>query len=103
MNPVTVKCWDSNSIGDEGGRQGRIGVNSDRFLQLWTRGASTPDLIVTEFQMRCGQTDLASAYVLRPLNCLVLVFKMRGLTERTSRGPGYTGLELAEGVTVRGS
>ena len=29
---VCVKCWDSNSIGDEGGRQGRIGVNSDGFL-----------------------------------------------------------------------
>ena len=28
----TVKCWDSNSIGDEGGCQGRIGVNSDGFL-----------------------------------------------------------------------
>ena len=76
----TVKCWDSNSIGDEGGRQGRIGVNSDGFLQRWTKGASTPDLMVTEFRMGCGQTDLASACVLCPLNCLVLYFKMGGVT-----------------------
>ena len=76
-----VKCWDSNSIGDEGGRQGRIGVNSDGFLQHWTRGASTPDLIVTEFRMGCGQTDLASACVLRPLKHLVLDFETGGLTE----------------------
>ena len=33
-------------------------------------------LVVTEFQRGCGQTDLASACVLRPLNCLVLYFKM---------------------------
>ena len=52
--------------------------------------------------MGCGQTDLASACVLRPLNCLVLDFKMGGLTESTSGGPGYTGPELAGGVTVRG-
>ena len=39
----TVKYWDSNSIGDEGEHQGRIGVNSSGFLQhraegrqLWT-------------------------------------------------------------------
>ena len=44
-----VKCWDSNSIGDKGGRQGRIGVNSNGFLRCRTRGVSTPDLIVTEF------------------------------------------------------
>ena len=29
---TSVKCWDSNSIGDEGGRQGGIGVNSSGFL-----------------------------------------------------------------------
>ena len=63
----TVKCRDSNSIGNEGGCQGRIGVNSNGFLQRQARGASTPDLIVIEFQMGCGQTDLASACVLRPL------------------------------------
>ena len=34
----TVKCWDSNSIGDEGGRQGGIGVNSDGFLRRRARG-----------------------------------------------------------------
>ena len=75
-----VKCWDSNSIGDRGGRQGRMGVNSDGFLRCWMRGVSTPDLVVTEFQMGCEQTDLASACVLRPLNCLVLNFKMGGMT-----------------------
>ena len=67
-----------------------------------TRGASTPDLILTEFRMGCGQTDLASACVLHPLNHLVLYFKMGGVMERTSGGPGYTGPELAEGVTTRG-
>ena len=77
----TVKCWDSNSIGDKGERQGRMGVNSDGFLRCRTRGVSTPDLIVMEFWMGCGQTDLASAYVLRPLNHLVLYFKMGGLAK----------------------
>ena len=55
-----------------------------------------------EFWMVCGQTDLASACVLRPLNCLVLYFKMGGVMGWTSGGLGYTGPELAEGVTVRG-
>ena len=75
-----VKCWDSNLIGDKGGRQGGIGVNSDGFLRCQARGASTLDLIVTEFRMGCGQTDLASACVLRPLNHLVLYFKTGGVT-----------------------
>ena len=52
--------------------------------------------------MGCGQTDLASAYVLRPLNRLVLYFKTGGVMGQTSGGPGYTGPELAEGVTMRG-
>ena len=76
-----VKCWDSNSIGDEGGHQGGIGVNSDGSLQRWARGASTLDLIVTEFRMGCGQTDLASACVLCPLNRLVLDLKTGGVTQ----------------------
>ena len=67
-------------MGDEGGCQGRIEVNSDGFLQHRARGVSTPDLIVMEFWAVCGQTDLASACVLHPLNCLVLYFKMRGVT-----------------------
>ena len=75
-----VKCWNSNSIGDEGGGQGGIGVNSNGFLWRRARGASTLDLIVTEFWMGCGQMDLASACVLRPLNCLVLYFKTGGMT-----------------------
>ena len=29
----SVKCWDSNSIEDEGGHQGRIGVNSNGFCE----------------------------------------------------------------------
>ena len=73
------KCWDSNSIGEEGGCQGGIGVNSDGLLQRWARGASTLDLVVMEFQMGCGQMDLASACVLRPLNHLVLDFKAGGV------------------------
>ena len=44
-------------------------------------GASAPDLIVMEFRVECGQTDLASACVLCPLNCLVLDFKMGGVME----------------------
>ena len=35
---------------------------------------STPDLMVMEFRSWCGQMDLASADVLRPLHCLVLDF-----------------------------
>ena len=68
----------SNPIGDEGGHQGGIVVNSDGFLRHRARGVSTPDLVVTEFQMGCRQMDLTSACVLRPLNCLVLYFKTRG-------------------------
>ena len=55
-----------------------IGVNSDGFLRRRAEGLSTPDLVVTEFWRECGQTDLASACVLRPLNRLVLYFKMDG-------------------------
>ena len=50
-------------------------------FDVWTRGVSTPDLIVAEFWMGCGQTDLASACVLRPLNRSVLDFKTGGLSE----------------------
>ena len=42
-------------------------------------GASTPDLIVAEFRNGCGQMDLASACVLRPLNCPVLDFGVGSL------------------------
>ena len=52
--------------------------------------------------MGCRQMDLASACVLCPLNRLVLYFETGGVTERTSRGLGYTGPELAERVTTRG-
>ena len=76
-----IKCWEFKLNGDEGVCQGRIGVNSNVFLRHWTRKVSTPDLIVTEFRMGCGQMDLATACVLHLLNCLVLDFKMGGLTE----------------------
>ena len=56
-------------------------VNSDEFLRRWTRGVLTLKLTVTVFQMGCGQTDLASACVLHPLNRLILDFKTGGLTE----------------------
>ena len=49
-------------------------VNSNEFLRRWAGGALTSDLVVGEFWSRCGQMDLASAYVLRPLNRLVLDF-----------------------------
>ena len=66
---------------DKGIHQGRIGASSDGFLRHCTREVSTPDLIVTEFRRGCGQMHLASACVLRPLNCLVLDFKTGGLME----------------------
>ena len=81
LQHYAVKYWDSNSIGDEGECQGRIGVNSDGFLRRRAEGASTPDLVVTEFRRGCGQMDLASACVLCPLNRLVLDFKTGGLME----------------------
>ena len=52
--------------------------------------------------MGCGQTDLASACMLRPLNCLVLDFKMGGLNGMNERRFGVSGPEMAEGVTARG-
>ena len=57
-----------------------IGVNSDGFLRRRAEGSLTLDLVVTEFRRGYGQTDLASACVLRPLNCLVRYFKMDGVT-----------------------
>ena len=65
--------------GGKGVRQGYIGASSNGFLQREQRGVSTLDLIVMEFRKGCGQTDLASACVLHPLNCLVLDFKTGGL------------------------
>ena len=65
---------------DEGVCQGGIGVNSDGFFRRWTRGVSTPDLIV-EFRIGCGWMDLASVCVLCPLNCLVLVFTTGGFMD----------------------
>ena len=63
-------------------------VNFNEFLQRWARGASTLDLVVVEFQSGCGQMDLASAYVLCPLNRLVLDFVAwnRGLVNEQRSG-----------------
>ena len=50
---------------------------------------STLDLVVVEFWSGCGQMDLASACVLRPLNHLVLDFMVwvRGwVNEQRPRG-----------------
>ena len=44
------------------------------------------------------QMDLASACVLHPLNHLVLDFETGGLMGGMSGGPGYTRLELVEGL-----
>ena len=94
-----VKCWNSNSMGTRGVHQGGIGASSDEFLRCWTRGVSTPDLIVTEFWKVCGQTDLASACVLCPLNCPVLDFKAGGLMGWMR---GYTEPEMVERIDSKG-
>ena len=74
-----VEYWDSKLNRGLGGCQGRIRVNSDGFLRCRAEGSLTPDLVVTEFRRGYGQTDLASACVLCPLNHLVLYFKMGGV------------------------
>ena len=43
---------------------------------MLSKGVSALDLIVMEFWNGCGQMDLASACVLRPLNRLVLDFEV---------------------------
>ena len=84
---------------------------------------STPDLGVVEFRSWCGQIDLASAYVLCPLNRLILDFVAwdrdwvnewrsggipdwrcrRGL-ESEGRGQGckLIGVDVANGLGLRG-
>ena len=49
---------------------------------------STPDLAVMEFWSGCGQMDLASAFGLYPLDCLVLdsVTWNRGLVNEQRSG-----------------
>ena len=56
-----------------------LAVNSNGFLRCQARGAPTPDL--------GEQTDLASAYVLRPLNHLVLDFEAWGRGWMNERKP----------------
>ena len=90
--------------GGEGVHQGRTGANSDEFLRRLSKGASTPDLIVMEFRNGCGQMDLASACVLRPLNHLVLDFEVEvdgRMNEQRSKG-GILERKWWRGLTVRG-
>ena len=69
-------------------------VNSDEFLRRWAGEVLTLDLVVAEFWRGCGRMDLASAYVLRPLNHLVLDFVVwiRGLVNKRRSG----------GIRIRG-
>ena len=62
----------------------------------------TPDLVVTELWRGCGQTDLASACVLRPLNRLVLYFKMDGGWSEQAEVLGIPDRSLAEEAAMRG-
>ena len=75
-NGLIVKCW-KIELKEGGGTSRKDGkANSNGFLRCETGGVPTPDLVVTEFWRGYGQTDLASAYVLRPLNLLVLDFEV---------------------------
>ena len=67
------------------------------------KGASTPDLEVTEFQSVCGLMDLASACVLSPLNCLVLDFVVgvRGWVNEWRSG-GVPDRRCRRGLRARG-
>ena len=65
-------------------------------------GSLTPDLVITEFRRGCGQTDLASACVLRPLNRLVLYFKMDGEQGERVEVRGVSDRSLAEEAATRG-
>ena len=75
-----VKCWNSNSMGARGYVKEGLELALMGSFDVEPRGVSTLDLIVTEFWKGCGQTDLASACVLHPLNRPVLDFEMGGLT-----------------------
>ena len=82
----------------KGACQGGIGDNSNAFLQRWTRGASTLDLVVVE----CGQMDLASAYVL-PLDRLVLNFAVwNGGWVNEGRSGGILDWRCRRGLESRG-
>ena len=89
-------------MGDKGACQGGIGVNSDGFLRHWTRGVSTPDLIVTEFRMGCRQMDLASACVLRPLESSGPVFQDGRVDRMNERRGLQRGEELKRIVSMVG-
>ena len=67
---------------------------------MLSKGTSALDLIVVEFWNGCGQMDLASACVLRPLNHLVLDFEVR-VSERVE-ARRCTGPEMAERVGSEG-
>ena len=90
----------SNSIGDEGGCQGGIGVNSNGFLRCWARGASTPNLVVTGFRM--VRTDRPGfSLCAAPLESFGPVFQDErgdGMNERRS---GVYQTRVSGGVTAR--
>ena len=70
---------------------------------MLNKGASTLDLVVTEFQSGYGQMDLASACVLHPLNHLVLNFVVcvRGWVNEQRSG-GVPDLRCWRGLRARG-
>ena len=77
--------------------------------QLWTWGREVPELVrtdrpgVAELRSWYKQMDLASAYVLRPLNCLVLDFVVwnRGWVNKQRSG-GILDRRCREDLRVRG-
>ena len=62
---------------------------------------STPDLIVVGFQKGCGQMDLASACVLRPLNRLVLDFETEGWQDEQAEVRGILDWRCQRGLSAR--
>ena len=74
-------------MGDEGGHQGRIGVNSDDFLRCWTKAASTLDLIVYRVLDGVRTDGPGFSLCAAPLESLDPVFQDRmgdGMNEQTS-------------------
>ena len=62
-------------MGDSGGRQGRIGVDSDRFLQHMAEGSLTLDLVVMEFWMGVQIDRPGFSLCAAPLESLGPVFQ----------------------------
>ena len=93
---MSVKCWNWTQ-GDKGYVKEGLVTNSDGFLWRWAGNAPTPDLVVSEFWRWRGRTDLASAYVLRPLNRLVLDFEVWQRSDEWVEFQKYTGLVFVRG------